>query len=768
MRPPRLAGHTARALRAAGALAAALALALGWAIPALAHAELARAEPAPNSVLVNSPPAVQLWFTEAPEPRFSEIAIYTTARVKLNTPPPEVAPEDRNALVVRLDQQLPDGTYTVAWKALSSVDGHTTAGAYAFAVGVGQTVTGPVSGLAGSVGETSQATPRDVAVRWLTYLASSTLLGALAFPLLVLTPAVAVLRRKLPGAETPERRERRDRGRGGSAVRGGPAAARLWPDVVQLAVTRRALQVALVAFWATVILALVAAVAQAARAAGVSFFQALNPSPDAPLATLLLRTRYGQVWLGRVLLLALLALVFSRLGAAARPSRRLRTTWWVALALAALVPLTTSLNSHAAALDPRTAPLAPVVPMLADWVHLVATGAWVGGLVVLLMAVPAGYAAAGPGRRVAFLAALVPEFSALAAACVAALVLTGVYQAVLHVGSWGALFGTTYGQALVVKLVLVAPLLLLGAFNLLFARPRLAREALAVERAAGKGGNGGRLVRAFRLAVGAEAALAAGVLLAVGVITLNQPARDAWADQTRGIFMDRRAEDLQLRLRADPGTPGFNTYSLLVRDGRTGKPIPDAEKVALIFTMVEHDMGQNELVLQPHGDGWYSADTGLAAMAGTWRAEALVRRAGKDDVRTTLELKLDLPPPTISGQQPPPAGTPVAPAEARFLRNPIPAAQESLARGQQLYTQNCMVCHGVQGRGDGPAARTLRPPPADLSQHVTAHTEGELWWFITNGVQGTQMPAWKSVLTDNERWDLVNYIRSAFAPPAVK
>ena len=90
--------------------------------------------------------------------------------------------------------------------------------------------------------------------------------------------------------------------------------------------------------------------------------------------------------------------------------------------------------------------------------------------------------------------------------------------------------------------------------------------------------------------------------------------------------------------------------------------------------------------------------------------------------------------------------------------------EQSLARGQQLYTQNCLVCHGVLGRGDGPAARALRPPPADLTQHVTAHTEGELWWWVTNGLAGTQMPAWKTALSDAERWDAVNYLRNAFAP----
>jgi len=154
-------------------------------------------------------------------------------------------------------------------------------------------------------------------------------------------------------------------------------------------------------------------------------------------------------------------------------------------------------------------------------------------------------------------------------------------------------------------------------------------------------------------------------------------------------------------------------------------------------------------------------------MTGTWEAEALIRRQGRDDVRHTFELKLGdtLGATGVAGQGTAvPAGTPVAPSEARALRNPIPPSEQSLATGQQIYVQNCLVCHGVQGRGDGPAALALRPRPADLTQHVTAHTEGELWWWVTNGVAGTQMPAWKAALSDEERWNVVNYIVDAFSP----
>src|SRR3954452_12128149 len=82
-------------------------IAVGPALPAEAHANLVRSEPAANSVLPDSPPAVQLWFSEQPEPRFSEITIFTSTREQVKTSAVQVAPEDRLSLLVTLNPQQP-------------------------------------------------------------------------------------------------------------------------------------------------------------------------------------------------------------------------------------------------------------------------------------------------------------------------------------------------------------------------------------------------------------------------------------------------------------------------------------------------------------------------------------------------------------------------------------------------------------------------------------------------------------------------------------
>jgi mono/diheme cytochrome c family protein len=95
-----------------------------------------------------------------------------------------------------------------------------------------------------------------------------------------------------------------------------------------------------------------------------------------------------------------------------------------------------------------------------------------------------------------------------------------------------------------------------------------------------------------------------------------------------------------------------------------------------------------------------------------------------------------------------------------FLRNPIPRSAESIARGRQLFEKNCAVCHGAEGRGDGAAAGALPRRPDDLGRIAPPpiFPDGVVAYRIINGVR--MMPAYKSALSENEIWDLLNFIRS--------
>lgn len=95
------------------------------------------------------------------------------------------------------------------------------------------------------------------------------------------------------------------------------------------------------------------------------------------------------------------------------------------------------------------------------------------------------------------------------------------------------------------------------------------------------------------------------------------------------------------------------------------------------------------------------------------------------------------------------------------ITNPIPNTAATLATGQQLFAQNCAVCHGPLGKGDGPLAQNLNPRPVDLtSSHLTTHTDGDLYWWVSHGIAGTGMPAFSGTLSDQDLWALIRYIRT--------
>ncbi|HUG56264.1 MAG TPA: c-type cytochrome [Candidatus Limnocylindrales bacterium] len=102
--------------------------------------------------------------------------------------------------------------------------------------------------------------------------------------------------------------------------------------------------------------------------------------------------------------------------------------------------------------------------------------------------------------------------------------------------------------------------------------------------------------------------------------------------------------------------------------------------------------------------------------------------------------------------------TPPVPFTARFQPNPVPDTPEALARGRELYLANCAICHGPEGRGDGPQAFLLNPRPVDLQLHVPQHAPGEVFYWISEGIQGTAMPAWKGTLSETERWSIVRFL----------
>jgi mono/diheme cytochrome c family protein len=101
------------------------------------------------------------------------------------------------------------------------------------------------------------------------------------------------------------------------------------------------------------------------------------------------------------------------------------------------------------------------------------------------------------------------------------------------------------------------------------------------------------------------------------------------------------------------------------------------------------------------------------------------------------------------------------PEEAAAVPNPIDTSDESVVLGAALYETSCAVCHGETGEGDGPGAAGLEKEPADLHEgHVQDLSDGALFHIISHGISETPMPAWENVLSEEDRWHVVNFLRT--------
>ena len=101
----------------------------------------------------------------------------------------------------------------------------------------------------------------------------------------------------------------------------------------------------------------------------------------------------------------------------------------------------------------------------------------------------------------------------------------------------------------------------------------------------------------------------------------------------------------------------------------------------------------------------------------------------------------------------------IAPKEANNLKNPYAGNSEAIKAGKKIYIQLCVICHGDKGKGDGMAGVALNPKPSNFSsEKVQAQSDGAIFWKMSNG--RAPMAAYKELIPEKERWQLVAYIRT--------
>jgi putative copper resistance protein D len=139
----------------------------------------------------------------------------------------------------------------------------------------------------------------------------------------------------------------------------------------------------------------------------------------------------------------------------------------------------------------------------------------------------------------------------------------------------------------------------------------------------------------------------------------------------------------------------------------------------------------------------------LAVIVGLLFRSWRVLLVGAGGLAMVFGLSLGLPPMTVDAYP------------TTFQRSSVPYHAVSVASGAALFRTHCTVCHGVGGRGDGPGGAGLPRPPADLTApHTAQHTAGDMFWWLTHGIPAGGMPPFAGALGEEERWDLINFIRA--------
>jgi copper transport protein len=437
----------------------------------LAHSNLERSDPASGAILRQAPADVRLWFTEDLEPRFSRAVVYDANRRAVSVAS-RVAPDNPRLLVVGLEPALARGWYVISWQAQAKLDGHLTRGTISFGIGV----TGPPPGIAtaADTAASGSGSPFEVVLRWLILLSAIALVGSFAFWLIESWTIVG-------GSTTAKR-------------------IRILPAQWALA------ELAWMSFMLANVVFLTNAVAVVSDA---SSLDDLGP----PLVQLATQTTFGQIWLARMALASVLGLILLGRG------HHCPSSWdGIALGTGALLLFSFSATSHSAALTT----LAPVAVAI-DWLHFAAVTIWVGGLLQLAVLLAAFT------RNAAGLASadvrwdVVRRFGAVATSALTIVAVTGLFEALYHVGTPFNLVHTGYGLVVALKMLLIIPLVAVAGLQRTVLRSMRGGKAIRMPPLVSRMIGTRRLDSWLASSVRVEALLAVIVIAVVGLLTSLSP-----------------------------------------------------------------------------------------------------------------------------------------------------------------------------------------------------------------------------------------------------
>jgi copper transport protein len=593
--------------RAAVVLAVAGGALLFTAAPAFAHAELSQSDPAPGAVLASSPANITLNFSENVRADNGGIRLFDSNGDRVDQGGTSVSGRTVRLPVPKLD----DGSYVVTWRVISA-DSHPIQGAFTFQVGEGsgpaatsREVTGLANRLLGEQGGDAVVGATWGVVRGLVFAGLAILIGGAAFAAFVAPRARASkLARRL--------------------VAGG------W----------------ILTFVATIAGLLL----YGPYVSGLGLGEAFSTS----LLDQTLGERFGQIWLLRVVVLLAVIPVLLRLfrPAATTPDPEAEPStdgpdvlpqWWLPLAalLGVALAATPGLAGHAISGDWVS------VAVVADTLHVLAMGVWLGGL-LLLVAVTLRSGVVEQLREA------VPRFSRVALACVLVLVATGAFQTWRQVGSLDALRSTDYGRILAVKLVVFAAMIVFAAFSReivlrLFgptepapaqlpavaggsdddsAAAALSAGAKATEEVADDHRDGEEWLDEetelahLRRSVWAEVALGVAVLVVTALLVNAAPAKTANAQAADGgaVGVTMKSNKVWVDFTATPGTAGRNDVHANTLNP-SGAPL-DVKELTVTMALPDRKIAPISVPLRRLSPGHYYSPGFDVPIAGDWQVTA--------------------------------------------------------------------------------------------------------------------------------------------------
>ena len=715
------------------------------------HANLIDAMPKQNSVLDTSPLVINLTFTETLSENLSSIKVYDTQGNQIDNGDSKLDPADATLLSVTLPES-PNGTYTVIWKNVSTIDGHKVRGSYFYSVGE------PLSSSSFSIEESVFLYNAEPVVKSIILIGILLLFGTAFFNLAILKPISVNM---LNGTSN-----------------------NIWQTTL---IPRNIL--ILTGFLITLTGSSAQLVLHTSSLYEVTTLSAFLNS----MVNVFSDTTWGKLaWAKFCILLTLpISYVIYRYKQTDENQSELLGLQYLILATCIVFFIAHSLSGHNASISSLY-----YQGVVINMLHIVFSGIWTGSVVALTVYSQFLKNKLSTTNLSDFIKLSFIRFRNTGILSIVLLSVTGLYVGWMQVNKPEALF-TLYGISLITKMILISLAIIIAGINTyviikFFKNPTsMTRIAISL--------------------ITVESILIIFIIISVGFLKSLEPAKSAQSILSDQIQFNQYEQGINLDMAIMPGSLGLNSMSLNLTD-ITGKSIQNAENVIIKSTYLNEDVGNTTLYAYLTDTGTYETDPLMLNLEGIWQFEVLIQKSSGLDSRFAFRE-------SIGGSNPEFGELDIFVGRILFglvilalgifllvlsviyggwhdkygrlylligitavsiglvisiysrsielnnqVTNPMLPDSGSIQIGKNIYRENCVACHGLTGIGDGPLYETLRPIPEkdanNLLVHVPLHTDYELFSIIKYGKDGTSMYPHESILSDEEIWHLVNYIKT--------